>query len=269
MNPTPDTITAVIIISALLLAGAGVTALLNRFSKDREKATNDSLNRGLTLSDQVLLREYIDAVNDRADPLSGSRAAGLAAAGMLRRVNSFGSEAALSIARAIAVIAHAGQHYGDGPYVFHPIRVAETHLPVLLKAYLPDKQVVWGVAIAAAYLHDVLEDAPRDLKLDANLLRRAGVQPHAAQLVRIVTRDRSGKNPETYDAFIDRIIAAGILPILLKLADITDHLSQPNGKPSLTSRYVRAKDKLLAAIPGALEVSRKIDEARASGKEAA
>lgn len=59
-------------------------------------------------------------------------------------------------AKAFAAEAHAWQKYGDAPYTVHTESVAEILIEFFAKSR-PDRLIVQEL-IAAAYLHDVLED---------------------------------------------------------------------------------------------------------------
>ncbi|MGE0278319.1 MAG: hypothetical protein AB7R40_23230 [Nitrospiraceae bacterium] len=118
-----------------------------------------------------------------------------------------------------AARAHQNQQYGDRPYIFHPMRVAEL--------VMPEYRVV-------AVLHDCLEDAGRlpfwlsyPEKLAVHLLTREKKQPYAE--------------------YIDRIALAtgwpGECARAVKLADIADHLSH-SPIPSQETRYRKAMKQL-------------------------
>jgi (p)ppGpp synthase/HD superfamily hydrolase len=83
--------------------------------------------------------------------------------------------------------------------------------------------------VAAAYLHDVLEDTPTTVAD----LRAEGVSARTVALVEILTR-REG---ETYAAFIDRV-ATDPSAARIKRADIGDNLDGTTD--SLRRRYTRA-----------------------------
>ena len=140
-------------------------------------------------------------------------------------------------ARLVATAAHAGQvDKGGAPYIEHPAFVAD--------------RVRWlggdEVAVAVAWLHDVVEDTA--VSLDA----LAAVFPAGVvEAVDGVTR-RQG---EGYEAFVARA-AAGARSRLVKLADVEHNLDVsrlPGGGVDLSdadrsrlARYERARGVLLA-----------------------
>lgn len=118
--------------------------------------------------------------------------------------------------------AHAGQKRKHGtPYFGHPAAVA---------------RALWNAGhrnpalIAAAYTHDVLEDAPAY----AGALEKV-LSPEALSLVRAVTKEKG----ESLEAYFARVRMAGPLAMALKEADRAHNNSElkylPEGHP------VRAK----------------------------
>jgi (p)ppGpp synthase/HD superfamily hydrolase len=113
----------------------------------------------------------------------------------------------IELAREIATKAHEGQIRKRGietgwPYIVHPESVSKmvSHVPIL---------------VAAAWLHDVLEDT----KVTEDDLRQAGIQQDVIDIVKMVTR---GPN-ENYFDFIMRI-KENSLALTLKAADIRNNL---------------------------------------------
>lgn len=119
---------------------------------------------------------------------------------------------------------HAGQFYGDEPYINHCVRVA---------AYVPPLPSL----VISALLHDTVEDT--DLTL-AEIERRFGF--HVWETVGILTRNKS----LPYMEYIMRV-GYHSKATLVKLADLHDHLT--NGTPdrlaSLRGRYLQAQRYLL------------------------
>lgn len=129
-------------------------------------------------------------------------------------------------AAAFAEMAHTGQkRKGNGdPYIVHPSRVAAMVSPYLSPA-----------AIAAAYLHDVIEDTeyqdlsqfPKRVRDLVRLLTKIPGEPKAVTIERVgISLDEEG--------------------ILLKVADRTDNLTDGTdlfGKKWLT-RYVEGAESL-------------------------
>ena len=138
------------------------------------------------------------------------------------------------IARAIATIAHRGQVDKAGaPYITHPERVVgHLHNPI-------------AAEIAAAWLHDVLEDT--DLTRDD--LHAAGVDWSIIGTVEALTRTK-GQAPEEYYETIRGSYRAR----RVKLADIADN-TDPNRLAllddatiaRLTRKYAKAR-LLLGAV---------------------
>ena len=102
--------------------------------------------------------------------------------------------------------------------------------------------------VAAAYLHDVAEDATPEGENPADFLKRLGVPDRVARIVLVVTRHVNGH--ETYPEFIDRILAhggaEGAAAIRVKHADLTVNRARCLGKPGfegLLQRYEKALRK--------------------------
>lgn len=123
-------------------------------------------------------------------------------------------------ARALAAIAHAGQLYRGRPYLCHVMRVARR------------VRLAGGddVAIAAAYLHDTLEDTPL---LPCVIEQVCGADVLSA--VRVLTR----REAENYFDYIARV---GFSPIAakIKVADLRDHLARHEQRGQLRRRYIGA-----------------------------
>jgi (p)ppGpp synthase/HD superfamily hydrolase len=101
--------------------------------------------------------------------------------------------------------------------------------------------------IAAAWLHDVIEDT----EWDAGLLRSAGVSVNAVSIVEEVTRPAGS----TYKAWIQSLAALGSLSaVKVKLADNEDNRSPdrvaaiPEGANMLAKRYLPAREMLEARL---------------------
>lgn len=132
----------------------------------------------------------------------------------------------VTIAKTIAIIAHAGQTDKAGdPYINHPERVAG--------------RMTGPTHVATAWLHDVLEDTA---VTESDLLL-SGVEPRIIRAVRMLTR-RPDVSPEDYYAGV----RANSIARAVKLGDIED-----NTDPSrlarlddetivrLTKKYAKAK----------------------------
>jgi (p)ppGpp synthase/HD superfamily hydrolase len=130
----------------------------------------------------------------------------------------------IQLANAIAITAHAGQKYGDEPYYNHVRRVADT---------------VMGVGqnwVAAALLHDVMEDTP----VTAEHLIQAGISRDTVEILESLTRWKG----ETYKDYIERVRRTRQASII-KLADLNDHLRNSTTlKFGLSTRYNKAVDRI-------------------------
>jgi len=141
----------------------------------------------------------------------------------------------VEIAKAIAVIAHLGQVDKSGaPYITHPERVA---------ARLHDPR---NSEIAAAWLHDVLEDTD----LTSEDLHAAGIDWTTIATVEKLTRTPDQSPEDYYENIRDSYSARRI-----KLADIADN-TNPNRLAllddatiaRLTRKYAKAR-LLLGGTP--------------------
>ena len=110
-----------------------------------------------------------------------------------------------------------------------------------------------SVLSVAAALHDVLGDT----KTKAEKLFSRGVPLEAVRVIGIVTKRYNEHGEEGYGLFIERIIASGNRnAILLKLADVNDHLGPIPDEPGadvvarLVPRYQLAQRKLLEGLRG-------------------
>ncbi len=142
--------------------------------------------------------------------------------------------AVVVVARAIATIAHRGQVDKAGqPYIDHPRRVAER---------VWDRYTFVPEDVAAAWLHDVLEDT--DITRDD--LRATGIPWKVIDVVELLTR-QDGQQPEEYYELIRGNHSARIV----KLADIADN-TDPNRLvllddetiARLTRKYAKARQLL-------------------------
>ena len=99
--------------------------------------------------------------------------------------------------------------------------------------------------VAAAYLHDVAEDATPEGETPAAFLERLGVPERVARIVLVVTRHVNGR--ESYADFISRILAGdgpdGAAAVAVKRADLIVNRARCVGKPGfegLLRRYESA-----------------------------
>ena len=103
-------------------------------------------------------------------------------------------------------------------------------------------------AVAAAYLHDVAEDATPKDESPADFLQRLGVPEKVAQIVLILTRHVNGR--ESYADYISRILTHSGLgkesAITVKHADLLVNRARCVGKigfESMLLRYEKALKK--------------------------
>lgn len=124
-------------------------------------------------------------------------------------------------AAALAARLHQGQFRKDGrtPYAAHAFRVAMT------------VRDVFGcddpAALAAALLHDAIEDTPADFDEIVEALEPAGGRQAAEQVARIVaalTKDMRLPEDEREPAYDDGLEHADWRARLVKLADVFDNL---------------------------------------------
>lgn len=134
---------------------------------------------------------------------------------------------AIARAEQIARVAHEGQMDKVGhPYIEHPARVAT--IVRWTGRDLTESEL--DVAIAAAWLHDVVEDTGFDL----NTLRMLGIPGEVARTVDLMTRKHNVPSEEYY-----RALALDPVGLALKHADMIDNLD-PH-RTSLLSAADRAR----------------------------
>lgn len=117
-------------------------------------------------------------------------------------------------AASFAARCHAGQVRKDGqtPYIAHPLRVALVVRHVF--------EVNDPIALAAALLHDVIEDTPADYD---DLLEQFGQE--VAETVAALTKDMRMPEAEREAAYDAQLARANWQAQLVKLADVYDNLS--------------------------------------------
>ena len=111
----------------------------------------------------------------------------------------------VSRAATMARIAHAGQVDKAGePYIGHPARVAKR---VAAAGFAPE-------VVAAAWLHDVVEDTPVTV---AQIETEFG--PEVARVVAALTKTKG----QTRAAYLAQVKAAGPSAVAVKWADVIDN----------------------------------------------
>lgn len=142
----------------------------------------------------------------------------------------------IHMARAIAIVAHADQSYGETfEHCYFSAHVAKVAENVTKAGGTAD-------AIAAAYLHDVLEDTA----VEAGDLREAGISERVIEIISTLTR-QPGR--EDYWTYIRRVREADDETVSVKLADLRANLAQCEvdgnlGPGSLGARYAHAIEML-------------------------
>ena len=91
----------------------------------------------------------------------------------------------------------------------------------------------------AAYLHDVLEDGDKYFPLDIATIFGFPI----LEIVESLTHD---KENETYEEYIDRIFQGRTETIVVKRADMKDHLLQKATlTPKLRDKYINVLDRFI------------------------
>lgn len=142
--------------------------------------------------------------------------------------------AQVALAKGIAFAAHRGQLDQIGAeYIDHPGRVAERFDPVNEP-----------VLVAAAWLHDVLEDTA----VTAQNLLEAGVQPEVVEIVQLLTR-----TPDVADDAYYARISRHPVARRVKLADLDDNTApwrvrrlEFDAQVRLVEKYRHAREALSA-----------------------
>jgi len=147
----------------------------------------------------------------------------------------------------VAIKAHDGQRRASGePYVIHPVRVAAYAAARMHGKFTHERiQLVKTVAI----LHDVLEDTAYP---SCDMEEAFG--PQVTRAVELLTRPPKEYRTQSYQEWIDTLIGTrNEIAIRVKLADVTDNLSDIDGIPEkvgLKARYELALGKLSKALSG-------------------
>jgi guanosine-3',5'-bis(diphosphate) 3'-pyrophosphohydrolase len=147
------------------------------------------------------------------------------------------------IFRAISFAAYAHRHQfrkdGRTPYVAHPARVAFVVRQVF---EISDPEV-----LAAAILHDVIEDTPHDFDDVADV-----VGEKVARWVALLTKDMRLRDPEREPAYRAALTSAPWQVVVAKLADVYDNLQDSTTMPheKRVQNLRRATEYLAAFQPG-------------------
>ena len=125
-----------------------------------------------------------------------------------------------TLAREIALRAHAGQTRWDGtPYIVHPAAVAKAVFAKSNWQSEDDQRCV--NAIAAAWLHDVVEDTP----LTIADLRVAGINEDVLTAVDLLTK----RDNEEYLTYLLRL-KDNEIALTVKIEDIKNNMSDLDRK---------------------------------------
>ena len=123
---------------------------------------------------------------------------------------------------------HQVDKAGNSYFDHHVLNVAR-NAPVLARKYNLDLNL--DLVKATGFLHDTVEDTP----VTINELIRLGFDDDVVVAVRALTKFKF----ETYADFINRVIKAGPLAAVVKLADILDHLAVHSYHPEAPFVYDR------------------------------
>jgi len=171
-----------------------------------------------------------------AEPSRIQRATGQTAGNLaVSFYNCLPDEYQVMLAKSIATQAHAGQFdRGGDPYVMHPEWVANKV-----------RELGGGeIAVAAAWLHDVIEDAG----LTAEDLLKMGVSPEVVKVVVLLTR-KDGMSVEEYLDKIRSIRDSGNPDaILVKFADMSHNRIEERLKPFKLHKQERKLDRYTQGI---------------------
>jgi hypothetical protein len=118
----------------------------------------------------------------------------------------------IEIAKAIATLAHRGQTDKAGePYIEHPRRVAKS----VADKFQSEESRFYEQYVAAAWLHDVLEDS----EFTTSDLENAGIEQRIIKAVLRLTHEANESRDDYYERVKGDYISRGV-----KLADIHDNL---------------------------------------------
>ena len=132
----------------------------------------------------------------------------------VKGVITYSTQSSASRALAIAEQAHKGQIRKGGQAYFSHCKAVANMLEHLKSAKI--SAFNFDTALAAAYLHDVLEDT----ELNSEDLSQMGVDAAIIEVVEAVTRGQD----EAYFEFIERVTAASPEARAVKLADILHNI---------------------------------------------
>lgn len=140
-------------------------------------------------------------------------------------------------AASLAARCHAGQLRKDGctPYITHPYRVAM----VIREIFGVDDPVI----LAAALLHDVIEDSPADYD---DIAQECGTE--VADYVACMTKDMRMVESEREEAYDRQLTAGPWQARLVKLADVYDNIC--DSAPGASRRKTTSKAPRAIACAG-------------------
>ena len=147
-------------------------------------------------------------------------------------------------ALAFAEKAHAGQHRPGGePQFDHVLRVVGRALLMGPMELLPDED--FAVLVAAAALHDVLEDTPCTEEDLADVF--------GGEVARVVRALSHVTEEESDELYLSRVAAGGRLAIIVKRCDRLDNLE------TLALAEDSFRHRKVAEVEAALPIWRRID----------
>lgn len=143
---------------------------------------------------------------------------------------------ALSLAKRL----HEGQYrMGGDPYIIHPLKVCNT----LIACGMEDDTL-----LAAALLHDVLEDCQDKLKNNGEeFVREYGLSPEVLEIITILTKE-SGLSEKDLQVYFDGIKNNG-KTLLIKLSDRLHNSSTLYSFPyEKLVKYIDETDRFIILI---------------------
>lgn len=143
----------------------------------------------------------------------------------------------ISAAIQLSSEAHRNDKWGDEPYMTHLALTAARIQELVNMAGSESDLVDLDEAIAAAWLHDVIEDHP---EYETTIVERF---PDLVDSLRLVARDEN----DSYNEFIQKIVdERDPLALAVKISDM--YVNMNNNPPkSLLNRYQKNFDKLMSA----------------------
>ncbi len=142
----------------------------------------------------------------------------------------------------VATQQHANQERADGSeYVVHPYRVC---LSLLLEFEVTSMDL-----LAAALLHDILEDAKSYESNDMENDFGQNVKEIVDSITRVEGEKRPKKGDSLGDSYYRKIISAGTNSIIIKIADKLDNIRDALNHPRLEKRRIYIRECQTIFLP--------------------